>query len=137
MGYSDVSVLDSLDGMVDPNTRILYVGTPGSHINGRERALVANGIGVASVSAPESAVTYVRNAPVRVVLLDDTDNLDVQLLASCLKIAQPLLRIIAILSQKKAVPHVDTVLEKPIAVEDLLNAVHQNLARYEAEAEPA
>jgi DNA-binding NtrC family response regulator len=122
--------------MEDPNNCILYVGTPGSHFTGSEHALVANGIGVASVTAPESAITYVRNSPVRVVLLDDTAECNLPLLASCLKVSQPYLRIIALVSQNQTVPNVDTVLEKPIAVEDLLDAVNQNLAQCEAEAVP-
>jgi DNA-binding NtrC family response regulator len=116
--------------MVCEAQSVLYVGTAGAQSIGRERALVASGIAVASVVAPEMAVTYVRSSNVRLVLLDDAmgQHCDLSLLAGSLKVASPSLRIIAMVSPGNPPRHVDTILEKPIAVEVLLHAVQMNLA---------
>ena len=106
--------------------RILYVGAPGAHTNARERALVSSGIGVASVEAPESAVTFVKNSSVQVVLLDDDGAFDVSQLAGCLKVAQPAVRIIALLSDAKEIAHADMVLPKTVEVESRLTIIQQN-----------
>ncbi|HEY3927480.1 MAG TPA: hypothetical protein VGL89_03810 [Candidatus Koribacter sp.] len=108
---------------------ILYVGRSDAQSLGRERALVANGIRVASVSAPEAAVTYVKNSEVRVVLLDDAaPGVDLSSVAGSLKVANPGLRIIALTSSEDLPEYVDTVLQKPIELEKLLDAVQHNLA---------
>ncbi len=116
--------------MVESANSILYVGTPGIENNGRERALVASGIGVASVESPESAVSYVKNSNVRVVLLEDAGTLNVPLLASCLKIANPFVRVIALMPEHNGAEHVDMYLRKPVSIEALVNAIRQNLALY-------
>ncbi len=94
---------------------------------GRERALVAGGIGVACVGTPEAAVSYVKNSPVRVVLIDDAVAPEVSRLAGALKVASPDLRIIALTSSKEELLHVDAVLQKPIDLQALLRVVQQNL----------
>ena len=116
--------------MVEISNSILYVGTPGVDKSGREHALVASGIGVASVESPESAVSYVKNSDVRVVLLEDTETLNVALLASCLKIANPLVRVIALTNNHLRAPHVDTPIAKSASIETLLTAIRYNLALY-------
>ena len=112
--------------MARSHRRILYVGAQGAHTNARERALVSSGIGVASVEAPESAVTFVKNSSVRVVLLDDDGAFDISQLAGCLKVAQPAVRIIALLSEERDIPHADMVLPKTVEVESLLTVIQQN-----------
>ncbi len=112
--------------MARSHRRILYVGAPGAHTNARERALVSCGIGVASVEAPESAVTFIKNSSVRLVLLDDEGGFDVSELAGCLKVAQPALRIIALTSSGEELPHADLVLPKSVEVEALLTVIQQN-----------
>lgn len=114
--------------MVDRARSILYVGTAGAHSVGRERALVASGIGIASVADPEMAVNSVRNSNIRLVLLDDAmRHCDLSQLAGWLKVACPSLKVIALVSPGYRVRHVDTILEKPVPIEVLLNAVQTNL----------
>ncbi len=115
--------------MVDLANSILYVGEPGPQSLGHERALVASGIGVATVAAPETAVSYVRNTNVPLVLLDDeqVSDLNLSLFAGALKVASPSIKIIAMVAGGRP-RHVDTVLEKPCRLEALVRAVHHNLA---------
>jgi len=123
--------------MVENKNSILYVGTHGIDSNNRERALVASGFGVASVDSPEAAVTHVKNSGVLVVLLEDSGWLDIPLLASCLKTANPFVRIVALTSHDVASAYIDTLLPKPVSVESLLQAIHNNLAISRAAAESA
>ena len=85
---------------------------------------------MATVAAPESAVAYVRQTNVRLVLLDDAqaNDLDLSLFAGALKIASPSLKIIAMVASGEPPRYVDAVLEKPFDLEALLKAVHHNLA---------
>ncbi|ABF42926.1 response regulator receiver protein [Candidatus Koribacter versatilis Ellin345] len=114
--------------MVEITNSILYVGTPGVDNNCREHALVASGIGVASVESPESALSYVKNSGVSVVVLEDTGNMDVPLLASCLKVANPFVRVIALTNDPTSAPYVDTPIAKPVSIDILLKAIRYNLA---------
>jgi len=118
---------------MEKNNSILYLGNSSTENLSGERALVANGIGVAAVSAPEAAVSYVKNSEVRVVLLDEAaPGLDLSAVAGSLRVANPWLRIIALISSEDAPRYVDTVLQKPVDFEALLEAVQHNLALREA-----
>ena len=118
--------------MVQIGKSVLYIGPCGTESIGWERALVSGGLSVASVTAPESAVNYVKNCDVRVVLISDQGEFDVSMLAACLKIASPQLRIIALGQSNASVDHVDTVVEKPVSLEALVSAVQENLFEYES-----
>lgn len=113
---------------------VLSVADFGVQSIGRERALVAGGIGVATVISPEMAVSYVKNTRVRVVLIDDAVTPDLSNVAGALKIARPNLYIIALASTGEALEHVDTVLLKPVGFQELLAAVQLNLESLEAAA---
>lgn len=122
----------TLNGMSDQSNRVLYVGSPDSESVGQERVLVASGISVSSVAAPESAVTYVRNSSVRVVLLDaDSQPFEVSSLAGALKVAHPAVRIIALSANEQPPSYVDTVIPKPVDLDALLAAVQHNLSLLE------
>ena len=115
--------------MDDATNRVLQVGNSGSQGIGIERVLVASGIGVATVTTPESAVTYVKNSEIRVVLLDEaTAEMDISKLAGSLKIANPSLKVIALVSNGQPREYVDAILQKPIDLQVLLEVVQQNLA---------
>ena len=113
--------------MAQLSRNILYVGAAGTQDLGGERTFTDNGFGVASVTAPESAVTYVKNSNVQVVLLDELSNIDISKFAGSLKVASPFLKIIALVTSSHAPEHVDAVLRKPIDPTRLIAAVHQNL----------
>ena len=118
--------------MESQSNRVLYVGSADTESVGQERVLVASGISVSSVEAPESAVTYLRNTAVRVVLLDaESHSCEVSSLAGAMKVARPAIRIIALTAAEQSPDHVDAVLTKPVDLDALLAAVQHNLSLQE------
>lgn len=111
--------------MLDPNQTVLFVGAA----NGHGRLLAQHGIGVESIAQPEDAVTYLKQTPVPVVLLDGNQlSVDLSSLAGCLKIACPFVKVIALTASSQRPTHVDAVLMESVASEVFLTVVQQHLS---------